>query len=207
MRLLTTVRRLLPVALVLLTSTVAAAQTRSTTAGFFVGAHINGSSLQLDDVFDTEWGAGAGLLVGYGINKNWAVFANVDGARLRDENPGFVGNYRLAQLDLGARYTFGKPTQPVRPFAELAVTGRRFDAELNLFGITADTRWTGGGATIGTGADMFVSKSVAISLAGKLTFGKLGDLKINGVEQPSAESRGATSARLNAGVTWYPSAR
>jgi hypothetical protein len=176
---------------------------RSTTEGWFLNAHLNGSSLTIDDVVTDESGGGGGLQVGYGFTRTFSLYIASDVASVRDREPNFRGDYSLSQFDIGARFNFANRARIVTPYFDLALTGRRFAADVTLFGLSGDAEWQGGGVSAGGGLAIHTSPRVAIDIGVKFTGGEFTDLEINGASVSDQNRRGS-GARLNLGVTWYP---
>src|SRR5688572_26030390 len=102
--------------------------TASSTKGFFIGAHLNGSSVTIDEpeFEDDANGGGLGIQLGYGFTPQFALFIDGTAAQLEDE----VG---FGHFDLGVRYAFTSPTRRWVPSIEAAFTSRALmkdDAEI-----------------------------------------------------------------------------
>jgi hypothetical protein len=82
------------------------------TKGFFAGAAINGSSIQVDDAdfgdSDRENGPGLTLHLGYNFTKNLGIFLSGTAATLSfdSEQVGERDDVTLAHGDLGVRGSF-----------------------------------------------------------------------------------------------------
>ena len=172
----------------------------SSTRGFFLGAHLNASSVTVDDPdfeVDEEGGGGAGLLLGYGFTPRLALFLEGTAAEIESD----VG---LGHFDIGLRYAFTSPTRRWVPSLEVALTGRAIvqeDAEVE--GQTADVSLTGAGFTLGAGLQYYMTPKWAIGAAAKWTGGEFSDFTVDNVTIGDLDID-ATSTRLNVGVTWYP---
>lgn len=174
----------------------------SSTKGFFVAAHLNGSALTAEDLSDdTEAGAGGGLQLGYGFTRRLAVVLDGTGAAL-DTGGGDIG---LGHLDLSLRYAFTGPSRRFVPFVEGGYSGRALaqdDADLGD-GTTGDLTLRGAGLTLGGGAQYYMAPKWAIGAGLKWTTGEFDTVTVDDV---SVSDLGidARSARFNVGVTWYP---
>ena len=179
----------------------AQAPAASSTKGFFIGAHLNGSSVTVEaDEDETSSGGGAGLQLGYGFSPRIALFIDGTAAQLEDE-------VVLAHFDIGVRYAFTSPTRRWVPSIEAAFSGRALaeeDAEFE--GETADVSLSGSGFTVGLGLQYYTAPSWAIGAGVKWTSGEFSSLKVDNVTVDGFEID-ATSTRFNVGVTWYPQAR
>lgn len=192
-------------AAIVLSAAPVAAQTpaASSTKGFFIGAHLNGSEVTFDEAdFEEESsnGGGLGLQLGYGFTPQFALFADLTAAGLEDETA-------FGHFDFGVRYAFTSPTRRWVPSIDAAITGRvlaRDDAEFE--GETADVELFGGGFTLGVGLQYYTAPSWAIGAAVKWTSGEFDSFRVDNVTIDGLEID-ATSTRFNIGVTWFPQAR
>ena len=191
----------LSAALLLFTAPLAAqSPVASSTRGFFLGAHLNASSVSIDeDEFETEEesGGGFGLQLGYGFTSRLALFIEGTAAEIETD-------VALAHVDLGLRYAFTNPTRRWVPSLEVALTGRAIaENDADVEGETADVSLTGGGVTLGAGLQYYLTPKWAIGAAVKWTGGEFSDFTVDNVTIGDLDID-ATSTRLNFGVTWYP---
>lgn len=186
-------------------SAVTSTAPASSSKGFFLGGHLNGSSVTADDLSeDARSGGGAGLHLGWGFTPRLALFSELTVASLDDEEGGTVG---FGHFDIGVRYAFTSPTRRLVPSIEAAITGRSLaqdDSDLGD-GTTGDVSLSGAGFTIGGGVQYYVRPTVALGAAIKWTGGKFSKAEVDGTEIDDLDID-ATSARFNIGVTWYPMA-
>jgi opacity protein-like surface antigen len=177
----------------------------SSTKGFFIGAHLNGSSVTGDDFSDgdSESGPGVGIQLGFGFTRQLAIVLDGTGAGL-DVDGETVG---LGHFDVGLRYAFTGPTRRFVPFVEAAFTGRALEqSDVDLDdGETGDVTFSGTGFTLGGGVQYYVAPKWAVGAGLKWTTGEFDTVKVDNV---SVSDLGidAKSARINFGVTWYPMA-
>ena len=175
----------------------------SSTKGFFLGAHLNGSEVTFDEEgFEEESsnGGGLGFQLGYGFTPRFALFIDGTAAGLEDETT-------FGHFDFGVRYAFTSPTRRWVPSIDAAFTGRvlaRDDAEFE--GETVDVELFGGGFTLGAGIQYYTTPSWAIGAGIKWTSGEFDSFKVDNVTIDGLEID-ATSTRFNIGVTWYPQGR
>ena len=177
----------------------------SSTKGFFVGAHLNGSSLTADDFNDeTQDGGGAGLHLGYGFTSRLALVTEFTVAALDDGNGGDIG---FGHFDLGLRYAWTSPTRRWVPSLELGVTGRALAQEDAVLddGEPHDVSLSGAGFTVGGGIQYYVSPKLALGAMVKFTGGELDRFKVDNVSIDDLNID-ASSTRVNLGITWYPMA-
>ena len=180
----------------------AQAPAASSTKGFFLGAHLNGSSVTIDesDFEEESNGGGLGIQLGYGFTPRIALFIDGTAAQLEDE----VG---FGHFDLGVRYAFTSPTRRWVPSIEAAFTSRALmkdDAEIE--GEVVDLEVLGSGLTLGFGLQYYTAPGWAIGAGLKFTGGEFTDVKVDNVTVEGFEID-ATSTRFNIGVTWFPQAR
>ncbi|HEX4683469.1 MAG TPA: outer membrane beta-barrel protein [Gemmatimonadaceae bacterium] len=171
---------------------------KSRSAGFFLGAGFEGTGIRSTDAGSpTESGAGGGLLVGYGLNNTWSLFAQGSGANI-NENSG-AGTYTLGHLDLGARVHFRAGPNAVVPFLQFGLSGRSASSTVN----GSTSTGTGGGVFAGGGLNVHMTPSVALSGAVTWAFGSFSNFSVDG-GTVDAGSVDATSARVHLGLVWFP---
>ncbi len=199
-------RTMIAAALAALAMTAAplAAQTpaASSTKGFFLGAHLNGSSVTIDEegFEDDASGGGLGIQLGYGFTPQFALF--VDGTAAQVEDGAALGHF-----DLGVRWAFTSPTRRWVPSIEAAFTGRVLaEDDVELEGEEVDLEISGSGFTFGVGLQYYTTPNWAIGAGLKWTGGEFSSIKADNVTIDGFEID-ATSARFNIGVTWFPQAR
>ena len=195
-------------ALALSASPIAAqAPAASSTKGFFIGAHLNGSSVTVDEPeFEEEAnGGGLGIQLGYGFTPQFALFIDGTAAQLEDE-------VAFGHFDLGVRYAFTSPTRRWVPSIEAAFTSRALmedDAEIedeNGETVIVDLELLGSGFTFGFGLQYYATPSWAIGAGLKFTGGEFDEVKVDNITIEGFEID-ATSTRFNIGVTWFPGGR
>jgi opacity protein-like surface antigen len=161
-----------------------APEIRSGTRGLMVGLDLNGSAIASNgSASGTPRGAGLGLSLGYGVSDAVSIFARADVA------------YRVAHVDVGARYSFAGPASRLRPYVEGAITRTGTSALAAPLDGHATTS-QGYGFTGGAGVAYFVTRRAALDLGvshsrGRFTAGAL-------------DGRDFASTRLNIGVKWHP---
>lgn len=161
------------------------------TRGFSLGVHLSGSHLQAPGSDTRMVPGGLGITLGYGINERVQAFVRAS------------SGYRNAQVDLGARYRFGRPGQALRPYAELAVSrigatgGPGAAPGGEPFG--PPIRSIGYGLTAGAGAEYSISPRLGLDLGLVHTRGYL-----NRPLEEQASSGTFAATRIHLGVTWRP---
>ena len=177
----------------------------SSAKGFFVGAHLNGSSLTADDFNDdTENGGGAGIHLGYGFTSRLALVTDFTVAALDDGAGGEIG---FGHFDLGLRYAWTSPVRRWVPSLELGISGRALAQDDALLddGARHEVSLTGGGFTVGGGIQYYVSPKLALGAMVKFTGGEFDRFKVDNVSVDDLNID-ASSTRVNLGLTWYPMA-
>lgn len=173
---------------------------RSRSTGFFIGAGVEGTGIKTTDAgAQTESGAGGGLLVGYGLNDRWALFAQGSGANINQTGG---GTYTLGHLDLGIRMHFQSALSPIVPFLQFGVSGRSASMTDPVSGSTSTG--TGGGVFAGGGLNMHMTPSVALSGAVTWAYGSFSNFSVDGNTVGGQQPVDANSARLQLGIVWFP---
>ena len=183
-------------------STAASAQqpvaARSHTQGINLGIHANGSSHKFDDSDVTESGSGLGLRLGWGFSNTFMLYAQADAASIGSADGN--GDYALAHVDLGARFTFGNAASAWRPYLDIAANGR--GAAQTIEG--SDVTITGAGIAGGGGVQYFMTRWLGLDVGLKFTSGKYTEATIDDESFDIDDSDRALSTRVNIGLSWYP---
>jgi hypothetical protein len=185
------------------TATPAAAQ-RSTTRGFSIGAHLQGASLAVEDD-DPAGGGGLGVRVGYGFNRRLTGYLEVDGIQFDVENPELEGEWAMAHIDLGARYSFANSLNRWIPFLEAALGARAVSVE----DATSDgedvgeVTFSGGSFSLGGGVSFYTSEKFAVESLVKFTGGTFEQIDVGDVSVRNLDIE-ASSFRFKIGVAWWP---
>lgn len=193
-------------ALPLFTPGAAVAQS-SKTQGLVLGGHLEGGSMVVEDS-DRSNGGGGGLVAGWVFGSGLGVFAQLDASNIDVRNqPDVAGSWRIAHLDLGARYHFKRPSRTVVPYlqaafsfqdvrvSEIAIVSPTPTDELDLTG----TAFTGGG-----GVMLHVTPSFAFDFQLLFSWGTLDGGEFDGEPLPDFGEFDIQSSRLNLGVAWWP---
>jgi hypothetical protein len=178
----------------------------SSTKGFLVGFHLNGSSIELEDFSDETYvGGGAGLQLGYGFTRQLALVSDLTVAIVETDEE-TIG---LGHLDLALRYAFASPTRRVVPFLEggiSVIAAVNDDAEFED-GTTGEASLTGKGFVVGGGVQYYPSPKWAIGAGLKwLVGGEFDEVTVDNVSIGDL-NLDVSAARVNIGITWYPAAR
>lgn len=121
--------------------------------GIYIGASLLGASWTLNES-DAEAGAGLGLKLGYNFNKNFALFASLDGSSI---NPNQGENYGLGHFDLGAEARFG---DEFKPFARVSYLGMAVVQNNN----SGDVEILGNGLGLGAGIYYFPTNQISLEV-------------------------------------------
>jgi hypothetical protein len=177
--------------------TDSAAQQRSSSQGFNIGAYLNGSALSAEGSNEVDNGGGFGLRLGYGFSRLLEGFADFQAASMSEDGQ----SYNLGHFDLGARFNFGNDLMALRPFAELALNGRAMSAD--IMGQTLESR--GAGLTLGGGVKYFFSPKLALDGGLRITVGEFSEGRYGGGSwlDFGDEAFSSTTTRLNVGVSYF----
>lgn len=204
---MTSIRRsALPLAtLALLLWPAAIAAQQSTTRGFNVGVHLSAASLTVESQ-DRNDAGGGGIAVGYGLNRNFTIFAQLDGAEFDEQPAGDLeGDWRLGHVDLGARYHFASSLRRWVPYLQAAFAYRAVTVGDAVFeGAQADeVELSGGGLSLGGGLGYYLNESFALDAQLIWTSGEFTTLRIDNTSRTGFDVD-ATSGRFNLGIVWWP---
>jgi hypothetical protein len=177
----------------------------STTRGWSFALYLQGSSLTVENS-DPGAGGGAGLRVGYGINRTVTLFVRGDGSQTDVEDARIEGQWTLAHGEVGARFHFANSLRRVVPFLEVAAGARAVTVEAaRVEGEDQDESVTfnGGAFSLGGGMGVHFSEAWALDLglawtSGEFTEIKAGPISVSGLDLD------AKSFRFNLGVVWWP---
>jgi hypothetical protein len=185
-------------------STPALAQ-ESTTRGLNLAVHLTGSGLDIEGGAEREDGAGAGILVGYGVNRNVMIFLQLEGAGFMVDNASVEGEWTMGHADLGARFHFGNTTRSWVPYLQAALSGRAVTVDrARINNVTYDqATFNGGGFSLGGGLLVYPWETVAFELQLVGTGGRFTEIKRDNVTISGLEIE-ATSGRFSVGLSWWP---
>ncbi len=184
-------------------ATPAAAQ-KSTTRGFNIGAHLVGASLTVEDD-DPAGGGGLGVRAGYGFNRRFMGYLEIDGIGFDVEDPELEGQWAMAHVDLGVRYSFANSLNRWVPFLDAAIGARAVSVD----DATSDgedvgtVTFSGGAFSLGGGLAFYTSQKFAIEALVKFTGGNFEQVDVGSVSVGDLDIE-ASSFRFKLGVSWWP---
>jgi hypothetical protein len=177
---------------------------RSTTRGFTLGAHLQAASLTVEDG-DPDSGGGLGIRAGYGFNRMFTGYLEVDGIAFDVENPELNGTWSMAHVDLGMRFNFANSLRRWVPFLEAAVGGRAVtvdDANVNNAS-AGNVSFSGGAFSLGGGVGFFLSQKVALETVLKWSAGEFSQIDVGNLSVTGLDLE-ASSFRFKVGIAWWP---
>lgn len=132
----------------------------------------------LDDLEKT--GLGFSAKVGYGFSQRFELFLAYGTASFKRKEE--WDTYRLSQLELGGRFTFGATLQTFRPFLQVGLASDAFTINPITFdGISLFKLETSGlGLVGGAGTHVFILPNLSATLDLKGSFGNFSDLSLSG---------------------------
>jgi hypothetical protein len=161
----------------------------------------------VDGTFQTNFGPGAGVMVGYGFNRTFSGFASVDLAK-QGMSGDIGGNFGLRHVELGARANLPYGSATTVPYLTASYGQRALGARVtdDFEGTEYDMRLTGGMFGVGGGLEHVLSPTLAVDGGLAVAFGRFNHSDIAG-ESSSLAVNGTTSIRLRIGMTWRPAPR
>ena len=168
------------------------------------GVTLTGNDV--DGTFKTNFGPGAGVMVGYGFNRTFSGFASLDLAK-QGMSGDIGGNFGLRHIELGARANLPYGSATTVPYLTASYGQRALAARVtdDFAGTEYDMRLTGGMFGVGGGLEHVISPTLALDGGLAVAFGRFSHSDIDG-ESSSLAVNGTTSIRLRIGMTWRPSA-
>jgi hypothetical protein len=176
----------------------------STTRGFVIGAHLGGASLEPEDG-DRSNAGGGGLFFGYGFNRSFQIFLQLDGAEFDVEDTNVNGKWSMGHADLGLRYHFANSLRSWVPYVQGAFSARAvgIDDATILGQPETEVGFYGGAFTVGGGILFYFNQTLALDLQLLWSGGRFTDIRVDNVTVSGLEID-ANSSRLNIGIDWWP---
>lgn len=176
----------------------------STTRGLNLGFHLQGASLSIEGDDTADEGSGAGIRVGYGINRIVTLFADLDGAAITVEDAeNLEGDWRIGHVDLGARFHFANSLRWWVPFLEAALGFRTVEVEDVGPNQEETVTFSGASFSVGGGMDFYFTESLALDLGLRFTGGEFNEIEIGSISVGDLDID-ASSGRFNLGIIWWP---
>ena len=170
---------------------------------FAPGLTIKGQDVETDIV--TNSGAGAGIQLGYGFNRQFLLVTTLDAARQGSGIQGITGNFGLVTLEVGARVSFPSASSRMTPYVLGAVGARALGAKVKGDGDQIEFSFSGGVVDVGGGLQYALSPRLALDSELRVGFGKFGQYEEDHDKQ-SITVDNSRSTRVRVGFSWYPSA-
>lgn len=169
---------------------------RSSTRGLNLGVHLTGSALEYEEWQGTESGGGGGVRLGYGFNDLFTMYAQVDYTNMISADG--TEDYDLGQLDLGGRFSFRARSKTLRPYLDVAVSGRAMQTEY----LGSPLTMSGSAFTLGGGLQYYFARHAAIDMGIKGSGGKFNRITYEGTTE-TFEGGNASSSRFTLGLSFY----
>jgi hypothetical protein len=181
----------------------AQSSSRSHSSGFFLGVGVESVGISTEQATGervSESGTGLGLVLGYGFTPRWAAYAHASSTQMDAAN---ASSYALTHFDLGARVHFRTGPNAVVPFVQFGLSARGEAQKITDATGTYDVAASGGGFSIGAGANAHINPRFAATASLAMSIGSFTSYKVRGQEQ-NFSAVDATSTRLHLGLTWFP---
>ncbi|MEP6781157.1 MAG: outer membrane beta-barrel protein [Gemmatimonadaceae bacterium] len=176
------------------------ARTAANTEGMVIGAQV-GAAMISPDQGSSKTGFGAGALIGYGFNKNFALLVGFDLAKVDlSDGSSTVTNSNLTHLDFSVRYSFANADRAWVPYLNVAASGRGLSNKIS--GVDASVTGLGYGG--GGGVQYFVNPNVALDLGLLFETGKFDKYKLGSAKSTLSNAGSSSTTRISFGVRYYP---
>ena len=167
-----------------------------------------GIAITNDDIginFRTGSGTGAGVMVGWGVNRFLTTYVSIDVAKQKSTVEDFEGDFGLVHGEFGLRGNLATGRSSTVPYVSIAAGARALAAKVTEPGVDEpySMTWSGNLFSVGAGVEHSFSRSTALDAGVSIGFGKFDKLKADGEELPLPVDP-TRSMRFRAGVTWRP---
>jgi len=172
------------------------------------GVTITGNDI--DGTFKTNFGPGAGVMVGYGFNRTVSAFASLDLAKQGTGMDDFQGSFGLSHLEAGIRANLSFGDAATVPYVSASIGRRGLGARVTdgEEGQTYDMKMSGGMFGLGGGVQHALSPTLAMDGGLELGFGRFAHVQQGGGNDSGAmDVNGSTTVRLRIGMIWRPNPR
>ncbi len=178
---------------------------RSTTRGWSLGAHLLGTTLTPEGGSASS-GGGLGVRAGYGFNRIFTGFVEIDGSKIDITEAGtLVGSWELAHAEVGARFHFANSLRRWVPYVETSIGTRAVKVRDAEFAgqSRGNVTFNGGAFTLGTGLSAYLKPSFALDASLKWTGGKFTEIDLGDTALQNIDIN-AASFRFGLGFIWWP---
>jgi hypothetical protein len=167
------------------------------------GITITGADI--DGTFETNFGPGAGLLLGFAFNPTFTSYVSLDLARQGSGMSDIGGTFGLVHFEVGARANLPLGNRTTKPYVSASIGRRSLGATVQDFDENETYPITVSGMMFGLGGGIQHTLTPHASLdAGlELGFGRFSNVADDG-EHYSINIDGSMSTRLRVGLTWRP---
>ena len=154
----------------------------------------------------TSSGLGAGVEVGYRVTPRLLAYAGLEIAKQPVDVQDLDGDFGLSHLEAGARLSFPIEHSKFMPYVGAWVGRRSLTTSLDDFetGTSSDLSLSGMAVGASGGVQLFVSPKLALDGGLSIGVGKMGNVKLDGVNQTTQNLDNTTTSRLRFGANWYP---
>ena len=186
--------------------------------GLFYSLRAGGTELFFEHG-QQYFGAGLGGQAGYNLNRMFGVFLGfdysrpgVDGADFSDNQVTADDNFLFTHVEIGGRVNVPLLGRRLLPYADVAYARRAIsysfisrEADGNEY--YGRLKYSGNNMLLGGGVQLFLRQTVALDLAGRVSFGDLDRAQLN-TRGSTYTGRfigdnGVRFSRASAGATWY----
>ena len=168
------------------------------------GVSITGRSV--DGTFHTNLGEGAGVTIGYGLNRIFSAYASLDVAKQPvAQDVDYSGTFGLAHFEVGARVNVPVGSPKAVPYVSASVGGRALAARATdeFTGDPVLMSFSGQVYVVGGGIQYFVSPRLAFDAGAELGMGSFNRYKDDAGDH-TIHVNSSTSTRVRFGLNWHP---
>jgi len=155
--------------------------------------------------FNTSFGAGAGVTLGWGFNSIFSAFTTLDVAKQNTApTDAPQGSWGLAHMELGGRANLPLGSLATIPYVTASFGGRSLAAQATFEdGEKTDVSLSGHYFGLGAGIEHAFSRTMAVDAGVDVGFGKFSQVKVGG-DETTDDVDPTRSIRMRLGVTWRP---
>jgi hypothetical protein len=183
------------------------------TKGFVLGVHsiaapgLSVTGEDIDGEFKTDFGMGAGVMLGYGFSRTLTAYASLDIAKQRSAATDYDATFGLGHIEAGVRANVPLGTPGTIPYVSANIGRRAIGAHVYDTELEHDYDMTLSGMSygVGGGIEHFFSPTMALDLGVSANFGRFNHYDGDG-EKATADVNGSRTVRMRIGVNWRPGA-